>query len=93
MQRERFYDADFFKRYYRDNTAADILPTFEKDIEHGIFDVYSGSHLDSLARIDAVLAQAATVQPSGPLGPHARVSVKQGVCHHFANDGKLPWKT
>jgi hypothetical protein len=93
MQRERFYDADFFKRYYRDNTASDVLPTFEKDIEHGIFDVYSSSHKDSLARIDAVMAQAATVHTSGPLASHARVSVKQGVCHHFANEGRLRWKT
>jgi hypothetical protein len=93
MQRERFYDADFFKRYYRDNTAAEVLPTFEKDIEHGVFDVYSKSHRDGLDRIDAVMAQAASVQTSGPLAPHARVSVKQGVCHHFANEGRLKWKT
>ncbi len=93
MQRERFYDADFFKRYYRDNTAAEVLPTFEKDIEHGVFEIYSKSYKDSLDRVDAVMAQAASVLTSGPLAPHARVSVKQGVCHHFANEGKLKWQT
>ena len=91
-QRERFYDADFFMRYYRDNTAPDVLPTLENDIENGIFDIHHRLHNDTLDRIDAVMAQAATVDVSGPLRPHARVSVKQGVCHRFANDGRLRWK-
>lgn len=91
-QRERFYDADFFMRYYRDNTAPEVLPTLESDIENGVFDVYNRRHQDTLDRVDAVLAQAAIVELSGPLRPHARVSVKQGVCHRFANDGRLPWK-
>lgn len=91
-QRERFYDADFFMRYYRDNTAPEVLPTLESDIENGIFDVHNRLHNDTLERIDAVMAQAAVVDLSGPLRPHARVSVKQGVCHRFANDGRLRWK-
>lgn len=92
MQRERFYDADFFMRYYRDNTAPEVLPTFESDIENGIFDVHNRTHKDTLDCIDAVMAQAAAILPSGPLAPHARVTVKQGVCHRFANDGRLQWK-
>lgn len=92
VQRERFYDADFFMRYYRDNTAPDVLPTLESDIENGIFDVHHRLHNDTLERINAVMAQAAAVELSGPLRPHARVSVKQGVCHRFANDGRLRWK-
>ncbi len=91
-QRERFYDADAFKRFYRDNTAQDILDTFEADILHGVIDMCDAVHLDALTRADAVMAQAATVQTSGPLAKHARVPVKQGVCHHFANDGRLKWR-
>jgi len=91
-QRERFYDADYFMRYYRDNTAPEVLPTLESDIENGVFEAYNRSHADTLERIDAVMQQAAVVDPSGPLRPHARVSVKQGVCHRFANDGRFQWK-
>jgi len=91
MQRERFYDADAFKRFYRDNTDRAVLDTFEKDILHGVIDTCNAIHSDALACVDAVMAQAANVQPSGPLAQHARVPVKQGVCHHFANEEQLKW--
>ena len=91
QQRERFFDADVFKQFYRDNTARDTLPRLERDIFHGVSDVHRGAHPDSLARIDGVMAHAATLQPGGPLGHHAGITVKQGFCHHFVNDEKLTW--
>ena len=92
MQRERFYDADAFKRFYRDNTDQSVIETFEKDIFHGVIDKCNGKHADALERIEAVMSQAANVQPSGPLAHHARVPIKQGVCHHFANEDRLKWR-
>ncbi|MBF0108699.1 MAG: hypothetical protein HQL76_05950 [Magnetococcales bacterium] len=89
MQRERFHDAAAFQRFYRDNTDPEVLETFEKDIYHGIFEVYRASHSDKLRCVDAVMTQAAQVLPSGILAPHARVPVRQGVCHHFANDDHI----
>lgn len=91
LQRERFYDADAFKRFYRDNTEPDVLDSFEKDIYHGIIDTFNAEHKDSLARVNAVMAQASTVQAAGPIAKYARVPIKQGVCHHFANEGDLIW--
>lgn len=91
-QRERFYDADAFKRFYRDNTDPAVIENFENDIYHGIVDKCEARHTDALECVDAVMVQAATVQPSGPLAQHARVQVKQGVCHHFANEDRLKWK-
>jgi len=91
-QRERYYDAAAFKRFYRDNTDKNVLDTFENDIFHGVVDTCTANHLDALTRVDAVMAQAASVQPAGPLAHHARVPVKQGVCHHFANEDKLKWR-
>jgi hypothetical protein len=91
MQRERFHDAAAFKRFYRDNTAQEVIETFESDIYHGVFDVYQGIYTDKLRCVDAVMAQAANVSPSGTLAPHARVPVKQGVCHHFANIDRMRW--
>lgn len=90
-QRERFYDADAFKRFYRDNTESEVLDSFEKDIYYGVIETFSAEHKDSLARIDAVMIQASVVQAAGPLAKYARVPIKQGVCHHLANQGDLKW--
>lgn len=90
-QRERFYDADEFSRFYRDNTDPDVLNAFREDIFHGVAEVHDADHVDALMRADAVMSQAAKVAVAGPLLPHARVPVKQGICHHFANEGRLRW--
>lgn len=91
-QRERFYDADAFKLYYRDNTDTSTLVNFESDVLHGVIDVCESKHTDPLSRVEAVMSQAANVQVSGPLSKYARVQVKQGICHHFANEDKLKWE-
>lgn len=92
-QRERFYDADAFKRFYRDNTNAAGIEAFENDIYHGVADTCDGLYDDALSRADAVMSQAAAVQPSGVLAKHSRVKAKQGICHHFANEAepRLRW--
>lgn len=92
MQRERFFDADAFSRFYRDNTMSEEIETLRTDMLHGVVDIHRATHADSLSRVDAVMAQAATVAPSGVLARHARVPVKQGICHHFANEGRLKWR-
>lgn len=92
LQRVRFFDAAAFKRYHRDNTPAEYVATFEDDVFFGVVDVHRKDHEDLVARIDAVMIQAASVQPSGILGQHGRTTVKQGICHHFVNDGRLTWK-
>lgn len=92
LQRERFYDAAAFQRYYRDNTSEEVLATFENDMFHGVVDSCDGCKGDALDRVDEVMKQAASVQTSGPLAPHARVPVRQGICHHFANADRLTWR-
>jgi hypothetical protein len=92
MQRERFFDADAFLRFYRDNTYSDDIKTLKRDVYHGIFECHRATHADTLTRIDAVMTQAASTQPSGTLGKHARVPVRQGLCHHFVNEGGLKWR-
>jgi hypothetical protein len=92
LQRERFFDAAAFSRFYRDNTMSEEIDTLHHDLLHGVIDTHRGQHADSLTRVDAVMAQAANVHPSGVLSRYARVPVKQGVCHHFANEGRLMWR-
>jgi hypothetical protein len=91
-QRERFFDADAFSRFYRDNTMSEEIDILRRDMLHGVIDTLGAHHPDSLARVDAVMTQAANVHPSGVLARYARVPVKQGICHHFANEGQLRWR-
>lgn len=91
LQRERFFDADAFKRYYRDNTDPAVIESFERDIYYGVVDVFQTSHKDGMEKIQSVMTQAASVLTSGATAKYARVPVKQGVCHHFVNDGRFKW--
>jgi hypothetical protein len=91
-QRERFFAADAFNRYYRDSVAPEDLASVRTALYHAVFDVERASHADALARANAVMSQAAVTQVSGALAKYARVSVKQGICHHLANDGELQWR-
>jgi len=91
-QRERFHDAEAFKRFYRDNTEEGIITVFEDDIYHGVADICDAGHQDKLECVNAVMAQAAKISISGLLAPHTRIPVKQGVCHHFATEGRLRWR-
>lgn len=90
--RERFFEADAFQKFYRDNTTTETIDGFRKDIEHGVIDRWQAPAIDLLSRIQAVMELAGTVIPAGPLAKYARVPVKQGICHHFVNEGQMTWK-
>lgn len=92
IQRERFYDADAFKRFYRDNTDNTVIENFENDIYYGIVDTHDSEHKDALTRLTKVMEQAAVISPSGPLATYAKTPIKQGICHHFANEDKVKWR-
>ncbi|USQ74645.1 hypothetical protein NF552_25955 (plasmid) [Roseomonas mucosa] len=91
-QRERFYQADAFSRFYRDNTLADEMDALQGEIYHGVIEKHREPHPDRLARVNAVMSQAASIPPTGLLAKHARVPIRQGICHLFVNDGKLSWR-
>ncbi|WP_085968860.1 ABC-three component system protein [Bradyrhizobium yuanmingense] len=91
-QRTRYFEAAAFDRYYRDSTPPDYLVAFKDDLYHGVVDTHRDRHSDGLARVLRVLAQASQVSPAGVLGRYAKVPVKQGTCHQFANEGRLPWR-
>ena len=90
-QRTRFFDAVAFDRFYRDSTPEDYLVTFKHEIYHGVVDTHGEDHPTRLARLSQVMKTAAILQPSGVLSKHAGPQVKQGTCHQFANEGRLPW--
>ncbi len=92
-QRTRFFDSVAFDRFYRDSTPKEYQIAFKDDIYHGIVETHRDRYAIGLERLNAVMKLAAILQPSGTLGKHAGPTVKQGACHQFANDGRLPWHT
>lgn len=91
-QRARFFEADAFQKFYRDNTSPEVISSFRNDIHLGVVDRWKAPAADTLARVETVMAHASTVVCAGPLAKYAHVPVKQGLCHHFVNDGELSWK-
>jgi hypothetical protein len=89
-QRTRFFEAASFSRFHRDNTAPGAIETFKDDIYHGVIEIYSEAHTSRLSRVDAVMKHAGILQTS-LIGRSTREPVRQGMCHHLANDGKLKW--
>jgi hypothetical protein len=89
-QRTRFFEAASFSRFHRDNTAPGALETFEHDVYHGVIEVYEGGHASRLSRVDAVMKHAGTLHTS-LIGRLTREPVRQGMCHHLANEGRLKW--
>ena len=89
-QRTRFFEAASFSRFHRDNTAPGALEAFQNDIYHGVIEVYGETHPSRLHRVDAVMKHAGQTQVA-LLGRLTRIPVRQGMCHHLANDGRLKW--
>lgn len=91
-QRTRYFEADTFMRYYRDNTPKGTVEDFKNDVYHGIIDEHRGFHRDALQRVNQVMKHAALLPVTGVLSRYAKNSVKQGTCHHLVNQGDLSWK-
>ncbi|PZR94740.1 MAG: hypothetical protein DI537_06775 [Stutzerimonas stutzeri] len=89
-QRTRFFEAASFKRFHRDNTAPGAIGTFEEDVYHGVMEVHRDRHETLLRRVDAVMKHA-SILPASLIGRTVRIPVKQGICHHLVNEGRLKW--
>ncbi|MCG9771575.1 hypothetical protein L1D59_23580 [Pseudoalteromonas piscicida] len=91
-QRERFYSAEAFRAFYRDNTVNDVLLQFENEVFKGIRPMFRIRSDDAFERMCNVLVEAGKLQPSGKLAIHGKIDVKQGYCHHFVNEKRLKWR-
>ncbi|MBJ8422536.1 hypothetical protein KTJ16_14040 [Acinetobacter bereziniae] len=92
IQRRRFYDAEAFQRYYRDNTAPQTVQQIKDDIFDGIIDNCTyASYKDTLEKIIAILGEVIKIQLSGDISSHTTNSVRQGLCHHLVNERKIKW--
>lgn len=88
----RYFEADAFKRHFRDNTPETYVTAFEQDIYHGVAFTYGKATPNTLERVDLVTEKAASLPMSGLLGGYAGIRAKQGICHHLVNGDDLQWK-
>ncbi|KQQ45664.1 hypothetical protein ASF58_18990 [Methylobacterium sp. Leaf125] len=89
-QRTRFFEASVFKRFHRDNTHPAALAAFETEIYHGVIGLHRRRHPTGFERLCAVMDHA-SIMPAAIGGKLARGPVRQGVCHHLANEGTMKW--
>ena len=91
-QRARFFDALAFERFHCENTYEEAIVSFKDDLYHAVVDVYGRPTANRLQRVGDVMAHASVVGVA-LIGKFVRVPVRQGYCHHFANEESLPWNT
>lgn len=94
LARRRYLERDGFRRHFRDNLPATQIDAVDDDVHVTVIDRYhamDGAPLYS--RLTDVMTVASTASITGALGRHNRVTaaVRQGVCHHLANIGTMPW--
>ncbi|MBA4806888.1 ABC-three component system protein [Brevundimonas sp.] len=89
-QRTRYFEAEAFKRFHRDNTDKALVVQFQNDVYHGVIDVHREPADTLLDRLGKVMKHAAGLNTS-IAGRLARIPVVQGICHHLANDRRLKW--
>lgn len=88
----RYFEADAFKRHFRDNTPEGYVTGFEQDICHGVRYTYGKAPPNTLERVDIVTDKAGSLPIGGLLGNYAGTRAKQGICHHLVNADELQWK-
>jgi hypothetical protein len=94
IARRRYLERKAFRRHFRDNLPGKQIDGVDADVHATVFDLYHAMGDGPLyKRLTELMTTAASASIVGPLGRHNRVtpSVKQGVCHHFANTGAMPW--
>jgi hypothetical protein len=91
-QRERFFEMEHFAHHYRDQTPPNTIEDFVDEIYDSVQPVCAKDHSKSSQRLHEAMAQAAVVKTTSILDPTAKPRVKQGACHHLANEDRLKWK-
>ena len=94
LARRRYLEHHGFRRHFRDNLPDTQIDAVDDDVRVTVIGLYKRMKEAPLYdRLNDVMTVAATAPIAGPLGRHNRVTaaVKQGVCHHLANLGTMPW--
>lgn len=92
QQRERFFCSDNFKRFYRESLYGGQIEELEDDIYDGIFEVLYDEHKNSFSKMNKTLIKSTSIENHGLLSKYLNSKIKQGICHHLANDDKIDWE-
>jgi hypothetical protein len=94
LARRSYLERHGFRRHFRDNLLAAHINAVDEDVHTTVIYRYHRMEKAPLySRLTDVMTLAATAPITGALGRHNRVTpgVRQGVCHHLANIGTMPW--
>jgi hypothetical protein len=91
--REAFFDAEGLRVFVRDKTERGTFESLQDQIHDGVVDTKDKPHKDGYECVVAVTEQAHRLAlDAHPLNKVALPTVRKGVCHQLANDGRLEWK-
>ena len=91
-QRERFFEMEFFAHHYRDQTPPNTIEDFVEEVYDAVQPVCAREYPQSFERLNETMARAAIIETKSILEKQAKGRVKQGACHHLANEDRLKWK-
>lgn len=95
--RSIFYAAEEIRLTSRNSTPpdSDEFEELKNQINTFIGDTYDEDYDDGFTKVKKVVEKAAEYKHADSLliGQFLDSNVKQGVCHHLSNEGKLTWKT
>lgn len=93
-QRRGFYSADSLNQFSRDTLPADTdyFADLKDEFYDGVIDTVEESFSDGYERVKATTNFAKSLSiDSNPLVNWMKVSDREGICHHLANEKRLQW--
>jgi hypothetical protein len=93
-QRRGFYSADSLNQFSRDTLPVDTdyFADLKDEFYDGIVDVAEGNYTNGFERVKATTNFAKSLSiDSNPLVGWLKVTDREGICHHLANENRLQW--
>lgn len=90
-QRVAFYSAETLRLFARDNVPRETFEDLQNEVLEGVVDIHEGAYAGGYERLNAVMAQSATLQLSNALVLVTTLVDRKGICHQLANVDKLRW--
>lgn len=92
LQRERFFEMQFFEHHYRDQTPPDTIADFVDEIYDVVQSICASDFPKQFDRLNETMGRVALFKTKNMLETQAKPRVKQGACHYLANSDRIKWK-
>lgn len=93
-QRQSFYSADSLNQFSRDTLPpdTDYFADLKDEFFNGVIDIVDEPYKDGFERLKATTNFAKQIViDANPLSKQLRISDREGICHHLANENRLRW--